>query len=93
MGKYKIILKPAAVKDLLKHKKAGDIATNKKIVTILKELEIHPFTGIGNPEELKYNFKGLWSRRLNKKDRIIYEVHENIVTIDVISAIGHYSDK
>jgi toxin YoeB len=93
MGKYKIIIKPTAVKDLLKHKKAGDIATNKKIVAIFKELEIHPFKGTGHPEELKFNFKGLWSRRLNKKDRIIYEVHENIVTVDVISAIGHYLDK
>ncbi|MBI2257557.1 MAG: Txe/YoeB family addiction module toxin [Flavobacteriia bacterium] len=93
MGKYKIVLKPTAVKDLLKHKKSGNVATNKKIVAIFKELENHPFTGIGNPEQLKYNFIGLWSRRLNQKDRIIYEVHENIVTVDVISALGHYSDK
>jgi toxin YoeB len=35
---------------------------------------------------------GLWSRRLNSKDRIIYEILEYIVVVDITSAAGHYSD-
>ena len=71
--------------------KFGDKASLKKLKIILEELEIHPQTGTGNPEQLKHNLSGLWSRRLNKKDRLIYEIFEepeNLVV--VISALGHY---
>jgi hypothetical protein len=30
---------------------------------------------------------------INKKDRLLYRVKEEIVTVVVISAMGHYSDK
>ncbi len=62
-------------------------------MTILNELKEHPYTGEVQPEELKFELKGLWSRRINKKDRLIYEVKEEIVTVFVISAMGHYFDK
>lgn len=71
-------------------KKSGDKASIKKILKILNELQDYPFTGVGNPEELKYQLKWYWSRRINKKDRLIYEVVENIVTVYVVSAFGHY---
>ena len=90
MGKYQVIIKPTAEKDLSLHKKSGDAASIKKILKILNELENHPFTGIGKPEEFKYQLVGFWSRRINKKDRLIYEVIEDIVTVFVVSAIGHY---
>ncbi len=93
MEKYKVIINPTAEKDFSKHKKAGNSATIKKILTILNELKEHPYTGEGQPEELKIELQGLWSRRINKKDRLIYEVKEEIVTVFVISAMGHYFDK
>ncbi|HAH24449.1 MAG TPA: type II toxin-antitoxin system mRNA interferase toxin, RelE/StbE family, partial [Prolixibacteraceae bacterium] len=34
-----------------------------------------------------------WSRQINKKDRIIYEVDEQDVKVSIISAKGHYGDK
>lgn len=93
MEKYQVIINPTAEKDFSQHKKIGNKASIKKIFTILNELKEHPYTGEGQPEELKYNLKGLWSRRINKKDRLIYEVKEEIVTVLVISAMGHYLDK
>ncbi len=66
---------------------------SKKIEKILLELSEHPYTGTGNPERLKYELSDFWSRRLNSKDRIIYKVNENIVTVYVVSAMGHYKDK
>lgn len=93
MGKYKVEIQPSAEKDLAKHKKAGNKTTNNKIIKILDELLIHPYTGAGKPEELKYNLQGYWSRRINLKDRLIYSVNENTVTVHVLSAIGHYLDK
>ncbi|MCO5951038.1 Txe/YoeB family addiction module toxin [Mucilaginibacter sp. RT5R15] len=57
------------------------------------ELTETPYNGTWNPEPLKYELSGFWSRKINQKDRLIYKVHEEIVTVFVISAMGHYSQK
>ena len=93
MGSYKIIIKETAEKDFLKHKKSGNKQNLVKISKIIEELREHPYTGIGKPEQLKYNLQGLWSRRINQKDRLIYEVVEDVVSVYILSAIGHYEDK
>ena len=92
MGKYLIEISETAKIDLLKHKKAGNKATLKKIDQLISEQREHPFSGSGKPEALKHNLSGLWSRRINKKDRLIYEVQDEIVTVYVVSAMGHYED-
>jgi len=39
---------------------------------ILKEMQrTDPAQGIGKPEQLKRNLRGLWSRRLSQRDRIV----------------------
>lgn len=93
MGKYFVEFDDIARKDLKDHYKSGNKATKKKIEKILLELTENPFSGEGQPEELKYGFKGYWSRRINQKDRMIYRVEEEIVTVIIVSAMGHYSDK
>jgi len=90
MGKYQVIIQPTAEIDLSRHKKFGDIASIKKILKILQEVSDTPYFGTGNPEALKYDLPGYWSRRINKKDRMIYKVDEDIVTVYVFSALGHY---
>jgi toxin YoeB len=49
--------------------------------------------GIGQPEPLKHNLSGLWSRQINEKDRIVYSVEEENVIVNVIAAKGHYGQK
>ena len=93
MGKYHIIFDALAQKQISKHYKSGNKASIKKIEQILIELSKTPYEGIGNPEALKHNLSGIWSRRINSKDRLIYKVEENIVTVFIISALGHYGDK
>jgi toxin YoeB len=93
MGKYFVEFVDVARKDLKAHYKSGNKSTINKIEKILLELTEHPFSGEGQPEELKYNLEGYWSRRINKKDRIVYRVEDEIVTVFVVSAMGHYSDK
>ena len=93
MGKYFVEFDAVAKKELKLHFKSGNKATIKKIEKILLELTEHPFTGEVQPEELKYDFKGYWSRRINQKDRIVYRVEEEIVTVYVVAAMGHYADK
>ncbi len=93
MGKFRVEVTKIALKDIENHKKSGNIASIKKIVVILSELEKDPFTGTGNPEPLKHELDGYWSRRINRKDRLVYRVDHAIVTVFVVSAMGHYSDK
>ncbi len=87
---YQVDFTDSAKKDLEKHYKSGNKSLNNKIIKIVKELSIHPYTGTGKPEALKYELSGFWSRRLNKEHRIIYKVDDHIVTVTVISAMGHY---
>lgn len=81
---------PDAEKDREWWKQYGGDATKRKIKQLLKELEEHPRTGTGKPELLSGDIKGVWSRRINKKDRILYEIHDEIVIVLVLSMRGHY---
>ena len=93
MGEYTIVLEARAEQDLKRHHKSGNKATINRIDQIYEELKIHPKIGIGNPEALKHKLIGYWSRRINQKDRLIYKIDKNIVTVFIISAMGHYNDK
>lgn len=93
MGKYIIEYTETAIRGLQKHKKAGNEAAIKKIDAIIRDLENLPYNGVGKPEALKNNLLGFWSRRINLKDRIIYAVDDNIVTVTIVSVLGHYHDK
>ena len=63
----------------------------KKINELLKEIQRTPFEGRGEPEKLKGDLNGKWSRRINQKDRLVYEVTDDMVI--VVQCKGHYSDK
>jgi len=93
MGQFKLKIEELAELHIRKHFKSGDKATIKKIEKILIELTENPYSGIGNPEALKYELTRFWSRRINQRDRLIYKVEEDIVTVFVISAMGHYNNK
>jgi len=60
----------------------------KKIESLLKSMKQTPFRGIGKPEPLKYGLAGKWSRRIDRDNRIIYSVENNVIT--VYSLRGHY---
>ena len=53
----------------------------KKINKLIKEIQRSPFEGIGEPEPLKYNWSGYWSRRITIEHRIVYKVTDNSVLI------------
>ena len=93
MGKYTVTISSKARKEIQLHYKSGNKTVIRRIEQIFLELSNTPYEGTGNPEALKYNLTGYWSRRVNKKDRIIYKVYEDKVLVLVVSAIGHYRDK
>ena len=65
----------------------------KKLLKLETELKEHPRTGTGKPEPLSADRSGQWSRRITKKHRLVYEIHDTEVFVLVISAYGHYGDK
>jgi toxin YoeB len=93
MGKYRVKIEKLAESHLRQHYRSGNKAIIIKLQKILFELSIHPYKGEGQPEQLKHELTGFWSRRINRRDRLIYKVEEEVVTVLVISAMGHYSDK
>lgn len=58
-----------------------DKKTLKKINNLIKDVQGNPFEGIGKPEPLKYDFSGLWSRRINQEHPLVYEVKEQEIII------------
>jgi toxin YoeB len=93
MAGYSLKIEDNAKLELKKHYLSGNKASIKRIERIFKELAVHPLEGIGNPHPLKYQLSGYWSREINQKDRLVYRVDQECVTVYVVSAIGHYSDK
>jgi len=61
-----------------------------KLANLLESMQINPFKGIGKPEPLKHDYPSCWSRRITRKDRIIYRVERK--SIIIISILGHYND-
>jgi len=91
--KYTLEFTKIALSDIKKHKKSGDHSILKKLDKFLNELMVHPRTGTGKPEQLKCDLEGLYSRRINKKHRLVYDIKDEVVTVIVLSAHSHYGDK
>lgn len=86
--KYNIEYKEEYFSDIQKHKKSGDKNTLKL------EIENTPTIGLGKPEQLKgYKERSIWSRRIDQKHRLVYEIFSEEYKVVVISAYGHYDDK
>ena len=90
---YTLVFSPKAQRDLEEWKHSGQTKTLQKIFTLLQELSEHPTTGTGQVERLRGDLAGYWSRRIDKKSRLIYEIKDKIVTVTILSLLGHYSDR
>ncbi len=58
-----------------------DKKTLKKINSLIKDIQRDPFDGIGQPEPLKGDLQGYWSRHINEKDRIVYKIENDQLKI------------
>lgn len=72
------------------HWQTQDKKTLKRINTILRDIERNTFDGIGKPEPLKGNLGGMWSRRIDGSNRIVYYEQDSIIYI--VSCKGHSDD-
>lgn len=60
----------------------------KRINKLIKETLRDPFEGIGNPEPLKHELQGFWSRRIDKEHRLVYRYTEEELLI--VACRYHY---
>jgi toxin YoeB len=86
---YHIIFTQKAAYDIAVLKKSNPACYNK-VVKLLVELREHPETGTGKPEMLKYNYSGCWSRRIDRANRLVYNIDNEIITVIILSVLGHY---
>lgn len=89
---YEIVFSEDSLDDI-RLLKRSEPKTYQKLETLLLELQEHPQTGTGKVEKLKGDKAELWSRRINKRHRLIYKIKETEVLVLVLSAYGHYGDK
>lgn len=77
----KIVFLEVAWEDYL-YWQTNDKSVLKKINTLIKDIERTPFKGIGQPEALKHNLSGWWSRRINLEHRLVYRIeNESIILL------------
>ena len=65
-----------------------DRKTLKRINDLIQAAQRDPFAGMGKPEALKHSLSGLWSRRIDDANRLVYEVRDDELII--ISCRHHY---
>ncbi len=69
---------------------ANDKKMLQRINELLKDISRNHYIGIGKPEPLKYKYKGFWSRRINDKHRLVYQVRQDEILI--AKCRFHYDD-
>lgn len=52
-----------------------------RIIELIKDAGRDPFSGIGKPEPLKHELKGLWSRRITGEHRLVYKISDQEILI------------
>jgi len=68
-----------------------DKKTLKKINDLLKDIDRNENEGIGKPEALLGNLAGWFSRRIDKKNRLVYKIENDCII--VMQCKNHYEDK
>jgi toxin YoeB len=60
----------------------------KRINELIKQCQRSPLEGIGNPEPLKHELQGYWSRRIDSEHRLVYQSTE--LELEILACRYHY---
>lgn len=70
-----------------------DRKTLSKINALIIDIKRNgPLHGIGKPEALRHDKSGLYSRRIDEANRLVYDIDAE-GNIRIMSCRGHYKDK
>ena len=84
---YRIVYTKTAVKDIPRLKAAHLADKAKALLDVIRE---NPYQTPPSFEKLLGDLDGLYSRRINRQHRLVYEVLEEEKTVKVISLWTHY---
>jgi toxin YoeB len=70
---YSIHLSKRAIKDIAKLRKEN-AKYAAKLWDLILDIQREPFEGLGEPEALKGDYQGWWSRRITQEHRLIYRI-------------------
>lgn len=87
---YKIVYTKDAIKDIPSLKAAHLDAKAKELISLIRE---DPFAAPPRYEKLVGDLSGLYSRRINLKHRLVYQVFEDEKTVKIVSMWTHYDLK
>jgi toxin YoeB len=62
----------------------------RRLNTLIDAAAREPFSGMGKPEPLRGDWSGAWSRRMDERHRLVYEVQGNDLV--VLQCRYHYGD-
>ena len=65
-----------------------DKKIHARITELIRDIDRQPFSGLGKPEPLKHELRGLWSRRITDEHRLVYKVTDSEIV--VVSCRFHY---
>ena len=89
MVEYKILYSKEAQKDAKNLSAAGLADKAKELIAILAE---NPFQTPPSYEKLVGNLSGAYSRRINIKHRLVYQVIEESKTVRILRMWSHYGE-
>ena len=89
MVEYKILYSKFALKDA---KKLSSANLTKKAQKLIGTIRINPFQNPPPYEKLIGNLEGSYSRRINIKHRIVYEIREMDKVIRISRMWSHYGE-
>ena len=81
-------LSPEAARDIFFWEASGDKRALKKIYALITDCLKTPYSGIGSPEQLRYQDSDTYSRRIDRVNRLVYRIEgERLI---ILSARYHY---
>lgn len=60
---------------------AHDKKILRRINTLIRDIKRSPFDGLGDPEPLRHNWSGYWSRRIDREHRLVYKVENKLIFV------------
>jgi len=84
------IFSPRALKEYIEWQ-GEDKKTLKKINKLINDIQRNGHIDMGHPEPLKGDLSGYWSRKIDEKNRLVYNI-TNDNDVEIIQCKGHYSD-
>jgi len=66
----------------------NDRAMIRRVNQLIREIRRAPFSGVGQPEALRFQWSGYWSRRLDQEHRLVYRIVEG--ELEIAQCRYHY---